>query len=262
MNGIKTRVAPCSKPIVLRDGKYRIRSQSEGGYLDIALGGSGNGARVHVHGEHDGTSAIWFLKRDKDGGYRIRNTSNKRYLDVRHKSKKDGARVHLWTKVSTRSQHWEIISASEDGLFTIKNRRSGKFLDLELRDAGSSARQRRSSSEPTQRWYLERLRSEHRYNAIFEIRSLERFAAKRFGLTVARIVKAATRNNFMRKKLNSRFAAMIDKHLSELDLETKIQLSKKGAIRVEILDVDQKLDGIVKDRFGDNIELKFVHQDH
>ncbi|MFZ1301786.1 MAG: RICIN domain-containing protein [Candidatus Microsaccharimonas sp.] len=128
-----------------------------GGYaLDIANSRADNGTNIQVWNRNNSGAQIWSLVATStapvpNGFYEITTTSNLA-IDIIGGSTVEGTKVQIWSQNQSSAQTWQV-NRQQDGLYTIRNPISGKYLDvidastasaagIQIWNAGSTCAQR------------------------------------------------------------------------------------------------------------------------
>lgn len=141
-------------------GVYVESVAHPGMVLDINGGNIASGSNAQVY-KANGTAAQRFRIKGtsvsvSNGTYFIRSAiAYKSVLDVSGGSKSDGANVQIWSNNDSGAQKWNINSVG-NGLYTICNAASGKYLDVKDAQAvsGANVQQWSGNGNAAQRWKI------------------------------------------------------------------------------------------------------------
>lgn len=95
------------------DGYYQIISKSSGKALDIALGGTQNGAQIHQWTVHGGDNQLWAVQTVARGIYILRAKASGRCMDIAGISSENGARLQIWDDVGGENQQWMLKAVKQ-----------------------------------------------------------------------------------------------------------------------------------------------------
>lgn len=99
--------------------------------LDVAGGSTTNGAPTQLYDRNGSPAQTWTLQSTDapivaNGFYQLSTASN---LDLTAANDSNGSNVQINTTTSSGLQYWQVTRSS-DGLYTLRNPRSGKYLDV------------------------------------------------------------------------------------------------------------------------------------
>jgi hypothetical protein len=121
---------------VITPGRFVIRNVNSGRFLNVAAGGTTNGANVHIWNNPEKMETQWDIQpvTGSDGSpiagrYTIENANADRYLSVSGGGITRGANVHIWDNPDSPNQQWTIREIGES-LYTIQNVNCNMYLNV------------------------------------------------------------------------------------------------------------------------------------
>lgn len=141
----------------IEDGRYAVRSKSNGLYLDIAGGSSDNGAAMIIWPGHFNLNQLYDVS-NTTSGTMIRAAHSGLALDVYGASSVSGAAIIQWTPHGNANQLWNFKRNADDGSLTIISKMSGLVLDVYggYSSPGTKIIQWPSHGGDNQRWFFEK----------------------------------------------------------------------------------------------------------
>lgn len=144
-------------------GKYVFTSVANGHVLEVKSGSSKKKANIQTNHAGATTSQKFVLKKTKakktvkNGTHRIAmNKIPSKGIAIRGNSKANKAKTRLVDLISSKSQKFVLTYNKTTGFYTIKNKRSGKYLEITgLKcKAGKTIRQAKKSNSYAQKWII------------------------------------------------------------------------------------------------------------
>ena len=141
----------------IEDGRYAVRSKSNGLYLDIAGGSSENGAALIIWPAHFNLNQLYDVANTTSGTI-IRAAHSGLALDVYGASNVEGSAIIQWTLHGNANQLWSLKRNADDGSLTIFSKMSGQVLDVYggMSAPGTKIIQWSSHGGDNQRWFFEK----------------------------------------------------------------------------------------------------------
>lgn len=164
-NGNKTD-AQKWKIVENNDGTACFVSKCNGLYLSVHNSGKSNGTNIEVDKKGEQKNQKFNLKRIetirgkksiKDGVYKICTVLDKnKVLDISKGSTASGANVQIWNDSNVLQQKF-IITADQDGYYSIRSLKSRKVLDVSGGETEkyTNVQQWESNSTDAQKWIIE-----------------------------------------------------------------------------------------------------------
>ena len=140
--------------IVIPDGDFILTTPS-GKALDIAYGGTTNGANVQIYQQNNTPAQVFHITLGKDGYYTIKNPSSGRVLDITYGSTQNGANIQLYDSNNSCAQKWAIQLVGNR--YTFLSACSGKALDVAggaIGANGANVQLYQSNGTAAQSWNL------------------------------------------------------------------------------------------------------------
>lgn len=91
---------------------YKIINKGTGKCLDVEMGGTDNGTRLHQWEFAGGDNQLWFLEEIGENLVRIKSKQTGKCLDIVDMAKCDGAQLQIWDDVAGDNQAWLITDVT------------------------------------------------------------------------------------------------------------------------------------------------------
>ncbi len=127
--------------------RWKIVNQATGESLEVAGGGTGDGADIRTAASTDGLNQKWNIIRTRNGYYQLYNANSGRTAEVAFASLNNGANVRQWGTADNQTQQWYIEDAG-DGTFHLLNGHSNMLLT----GSPGSSTQSNATGSNLQKW--------------------------------------------------------------------------------------------------------------
>ncbi|MCA9239119.1 MAG: RICIN domain-containing protein [Planctomycetales bacterium] len=107
--------------------RWKIVNDQTGQVMEVAGGGTGNGALIRSAADFDASRQKWDIVRTRNGYYQLFNANSGRTAEVASNSLANGASVRQWGTADNQTQQW-FIDPAGDGAFYLRNGNSNKYL--------------------------------------------------------------------------------------------------------------------------------------
>jgi hypothetical protein len=107
--------------------RWKIVNRQTGLVLEVANGGTGDGATIRGAIDSSGLNQKWNIERTRNGYYHLYNANSDRTAEVAGSSLDNGASVRQWGTADNQTQQW-YIEETGDGYFFIRNGYSNKYM--------------------------------------------------------------------------------------------------------------------------------------
>lgn len=127
--------------------RWKIVNATTGQVMEVAGGGTNDGAAIRSASDAGGLNQMWNIVRTRNGYYQLYNANSGRTAEVTNGSLNNGAAVRQWGTADNMIQHWYIEEAG-NGAFYLRNGHSNKYLT----SGTSSSSQGDLNASAQQKW--------------------------------------------------------------------------------------------------------------
>ena len=107
--------------------RWKMVNTATGQVMEVAGGGTDDGASIHTAADVNGLNQQWNIVRTRNGYYHLFNANSGRTAEVANLSLNNGAVVRQWGTADNQGQQWYIEDAGS-GAFYVRNAFSNKYL--------------------------------------------------------------------------------------------------------------------------------------
>lgn len=120
--------------VVQFDGSYTLQGVPSGRFITVANASQENGTPIIIRDNQNSLNQKFAFYPSGEGSYMARFNHSQKCMDVSGPSTANGAVVHQWECLNAPNQQWAFREVQgpigDDGIYTLKSRRSGKCLDV------------------------------------------------------------------------------------------------------------------------------------